>query len=552
MAALERWGDTAFVRTDVHLRDLSVLVLVGAGTAVAAAILPARQVARLDVVAALTGRRATALPTSRVPVTGIVVALAGGALAWAGAEKHMAVPLVLGIATAEVGLVMASGGVVAAVARLARRLPLAPRLALRDAVRHRGRTAPAVAAVMAAVAGTTAVTLYVTAQQGAERAGYRPSGAIGTVTVLLTSAFDDDRLPASAVRENARITTGVLERHMAGTSLVPLRALDGRDLRFVPPPAQRCPLDGDPGTNTVDLAQTYEELAEPSTDARCRQLDGDLVEPRMGPLVDDGTAAAVLTGVDDPAVRAALRSGRVVVPDARWLWPDGTVHVVVTAVGAVTGAAPAERTVVVPGAVATTVPRLAAAVVPEAALRPLGARAYQAGLVGRTATMPTVEQERLAADALEALGAGLMVERGYRGDYGPGLLALIVASLLITLVGTFTAVGLAATEGRPDVATLAAVGASPGLRRRLAAAQAAVVAGLGAVLGVGSGMLAGAALVRLQQPSLQALAAANEDWTFTVPWIQVAAVGIGVPALTVVAAFALTRSRLPLQRRIAG
>ena len=84
---------------------------------------------------------------------------------------------------------MASGGVVAAVARLARRLPLAPRLALRDAVRHRGRTAPAVAAVMAAVAGTTAVTLYVTAQQGAERAGYRPSGAIGTVTVLLTSAY---------------------------------------------------------------------------------------------------------------------------------------------------------------------------------------------------------------------------------------------------------------------------------------------------------------------------------------------------------------------------
>jgi len=554
MAALERWGDTAFVRTDVHIRDLVVLVLIGVGTAVAASVLPARQVARLDVVAALTGRRATALPTHRVPVAGVVVAVVGGLLGWVGAERHMPVPLVLGIAIAEIGLVMASGGVVAAVARLARPLPLAPRLALRDAVRHRGRTAPAVAAVMAAVAGTTAVTLYITAQDRAGRVEYQASGALGTVAVGLGSfESGDGRVSEAAMREQARVATAALDRHMPGTSLVPVRAIDGWDLRFVAPPAQRCPVDGGPGTNVVIPPEWEVEIA---ADPRCAPPGGELVQPYFGPTVDDGTVAAVLTGVDDPTVRAALRAGRVVVPDPRWLWPDGTVHVAVTPVVDTTDApdsAPDERTVIIPGAVATSVPRLATAVIPQSALRRLGVQAHQTGLVGRADTMPTLEQERQAEDALEAVPASLMVERGYQSDYGPGLLALLVASLLITLVGTFTAVGLAATEGRPDVATLAAVGAGPGLRRRLAAAQAAVVAGLGAALGVGSGLLAGAALVRLHQPAAGAVAGAAEaTWQFTVPWLQVGALGIGVPAVTVLAAFALTRSRLPLQRRIAG
>jgi putative ABC transport system permease protein len=197
-------------------------------------------------------------------------------------------------------------------------------------------------------------------------------------------------------------------------------------------------------------------------------------------------------------------------------------------------------------------------VVPRSAAGALGIDVVERGLLATTTTMPTDEQRERAAAALQDVGEYLQLERGYRSEYGPGLVALVVAALLVTFVGTFTAVGLAATEGRADVATLAAVGASPGLRRRLAAAQAGVVAGLGAALGLASGMLTGWALVRLQQPAAVALPGGgttvqgDQAWQFVVPWAELALLGLAIPLLTVLVAFSLTRSRLPISRRMTG
>lgn len=56
--------------------------------------------------------------------------------------------------------------------------------------------------------------------------------------------------------------------------------------------------------------------------------------------------------------------------------------------------------------------------------------------------------------------------------------------------------GLAAAEGRADLSTLAAVGASPGLRRRLAASQAVVTGGLGTLLGTAAGLVPAVGLNR--------------------------------------------------------
>ena len=55
------------------------------------------------------------------------------------------------------------------------RLPLAGRLALRDAARHRGRSAPAMAAVLTAVTGSTALVLYVASLDAHDREAYTPS-----------------------------------------------------------------------------------------------------------------------------------------------------------------------------------------------------------------------------------------------------------------------------------------------------------------------------------------------------------------------------------------
>jgi putative ABC transport system permease protein len=177
-------------------------------------------------------------------------------------------------------------------------------------------------------------------------------------------------------------------------------------------------------------------------------------------------------------------------------------------------------------------------------------------LFAGTTRMPTSNEEDAARAAAEDANGYLSVERGYQDHYAIGLLALVVAAGLVTLGGTFTAVGLAAAEGKADVATLAAIGASPGVRRRLAASQAGVIAGLGSILGVGSGVLAGWILVRMQQNSTERLfndagpTLPANAWHFVVPWTYLLATGFGVPLLAVLIGFLSTRSRLPLVRRL--
>ena len=119
-------------------------------------------------IAALTGRRGAPAPHVAVPLAGLVLAVAGGIVAVIGSGHRSSGAVLLGVAGSAVGLLL-SGGFVALAASAAHLLPLAPRLALRDAVRNRGRTAPAVAAVMAAIAGGVAITLFTAASDEKDR-----------------------------------------------------------------------------------------------------------------------------------------------------------------------------------------------------------------------------------------------------------------------------------------------------------------------------------------------------------------------------------------------
>jgi putative ABC transport system permease protein len=132
------------------------------------------------------------------------------------------------------------------------------------------------------------------------------------------------------------------------------------------------------------------------------------------------------------------------------------------------------------------------------------------------------------------------VERGYRDSYGIGLLALLVASTVVTLGAAGVATGLAQADARADLATLAAVGAPPRVRRILTAFHAAVVAGLGALLGTASGLV----------PMLGFLYA-DPEMQFVAPWRNLLVIALVVPAAAAVSAGLLTRSRLPLVRRVA-
>ena len=134
----------------------------------------------------------------------------------------------------------------------------------------------------------------------------------------------------------------------------------------------------------------------------------------------------------------------------------------------------------------------------------------------------------------------LTVERGYVSDYGLGLLALVGGAALITLGAAGIATGLAQADARADHATLAAVGATPGLRRTLAASQALAVAGLGTLLGLFAGFVPGLAFI-----------AAIDSLDVAVPWVTLLEVLVGIPLLAAACAWLLTRSRLPLERRVA-
>ncbi len=273
-------------------------------------------------------------------------------------------------------------------------------------------------------------------------------------------------------------------------------------------------------------------------------------------MVDtDGGAAALLTL--NQSDRDALAQGKVLVADPQAIWPDGRLHLQVAADPAADDA----TTFVVPGAVASGTVRVYL-VLPQAVARDLRITTTIDAVVASTTRMPTDAEQQRAEAALDALPLSwtpwLEVERGYVSHFGLGLLALVVAALVVALAGSLTAVGLAAAEGRADAATLLAVGAPPAMRRRVAAGQAAVVVGLGAALAVLSGLLIGCAMIRLQMGAplegvdlRTALWPPSEDaWALVLPWPYLGAIVIGIPVVTVLIAYLTARTRLQLARRL--
>jgi putative ABC transport system permease protein len=80
------------------------------------------------------------------------------------------------------------------------------------------------------------------------------------------------------------------------------------------------------------------------------------------------------------------------------------------------------------------------------------------------------------------------VEQGPARDTDARLWLLTAAAVAITIGAAAVGTGLAAADGRADLSTLAAVGASPRMRRGLSVSQSGVIALLGSGLGVLAGL----------------------------------------------------------------
>ena len=515
--------------------DLGAIVAVGVGTALLAALLPARAAARLDVVAALTGRRGTVRSRRSTPVLGLLAAAAGAALALEGARRRDVNTILAGSAVAELGLVATTPFLVGLVSRLGSSLPLGPRLALRDAARNRGRTAPAVSAILAAVAGSVAVATYFASTDRYERDQYVAQAPAGAVRVYLGGRLETaaqqaafalrQALPDHRVETVTAVGGGPLDTTFA--SVAPACGLQGDDqvLRFAGPLAAE-----EPGCRS----STYRNAAF-----------GEM-------LVGDAALVGRLTGLPEDElddVAAVLSRGGVVVA-ARSVRSDGQAGIVIEH-PAVQGP-PRQELVLLP-AVAVTAGDLDATVVSPAAARRLGIPLHETGVLGTADHAPTAQQQDRAQAALAQLGLDgtMIIERGYVSSYGLPLLALLLGSAVIVLGASGIATGLAAADGRADLSTLAAVGASPRTRRTLAAFQSAVTAGLGTVLGALAGVVPAIAMLRALNNSAVLPGTAPLPHPIVLPWTNLLVTLVLVPLLAALAAALLTRSRLPMVRRLA-
>lgn len=517
---------------DVRPLELAGLVVVAVGIGLAAALLPARAAARQDVVAALAGRRGTVRTRRRIPAAGLTISLVGVAVATGGGARGSTTLILVGSLLGQIGLVVCMPALLGLTAGLGRWLPLSPRLALRDAGRNRASAAPAVAAVMTAVAGSVAIGVYVATEAGHDESSYLAQAPIGNSFFVLAE---------KGQREQAGLVAAALRRELPArevavvTGVTPPLVAKGAEIEVSvdTPVARRCPLE------TLAVLPSPTEQRRLARDPRCREprFRGSLLGSDM--LVDDGSSLQVVTGVQSQRGAAALRAGQVVVFDD-YLVENGAVTVTFSRDGR------PGRSYRLPAVVQTDGFAPAAAVLPPAVAHRLKLSTAPIAVVADDTRTPTRKEELAAQGAALRLGVEgyLQVERGYRNNFGVALLALVLGSAIITLGAATIATALANEDGRSDLTTLAAVGASPRVRRLLSMSRSGLIAGLGTALGLAAGFVPAVGLVLARRH-----ADLQSPWQLAIPWSSLGVTAVVVPLLAVVVAGLFSRSRLPVERR---
>jgi putative ABC transport system permease protein len=520
---------------------------VGVVAAIAAALVPAEAAGRGDVIDTLKGRRALPPVRTRVPILGLVLGGVGVLTMAYGTTIPDAVVLGIGVATAELGLVLLMPFLVSRGALVARWLPLAPRLAVRDAGRHRMRTTAAACAIAAAAAAAVAVSAWASSYALTSQAA-DVTYVEGALPLLVSDTYDENGL----VTVRAASTLPAIRRVVADTL-----------------PGSRSALLTDltttgPGSDTFGAVYCVSAASAAAADT-LSVSSGD--RPCEGRMARGGRYGGSVVVLDDPAAlgtvlgplapldeaRRTLEQGGAVVLQPGVVGGDGKAALRLIAVDLANGEEKptALRRVPATEVLAGAVP--ADVIVGPAALKPGGPLAGLAAPSANSTMLvlpgqPDAPDRPTAQDRLTlALSKAGLDNVGYAylgsGDL-PGVVILAVGAgvtALLALLAGLMVTGLALADGRADLVTLASVGAPPGSRRRMAASSAGFVSVLGCVAGAVSGLIGARVLLPL---------ASELQGRFVTPWAMLAAVMVGVPLLTAAVAWLTTRSDVPLVRRV--
>ncbi|HWS33139.1 MAG TPA: FtsX-like permease family protein [Actinoplanes sp.] len=525
---------------------LAAIVALAVVTGLLAATVPAFTAARADVITALAGRRGAVRSKRRWVITGLALVLCGAGTAVAGVRAVEVLVIVAGLAIVQFGLVLCTPALVGLTARLGGLLPAAPRIALRDTARNRAAAAPAVAAVMAAVAGTVAIGVYLTSTADRDRQNYHPALPAGHVGVNFGIGGED------YTAQTPELARAALTAALPGVAITEISETVCRPGRTTPTSCQLVPLRSAARTCPADenSPETPAEVARMAADPRCARWHSSQQYGygQFLSVVGDRSTLAALTGASGPELdraAAVLDRGGVVVNDPL-LIENGMVTVFLSDPESPTGEQP---TITAPGAYLDGATHSGGDVMSRGLAERAGFDVAVNGLIAATPEAPDAEvMDRLRAALATAGTRPPVAESGPDPGYEPVLWLLAGASALITLGAAAVATGLAAADGRADLATLAAIGASPGIRRALSVSQSGVIAGLGSVLGVLAGVGSGFAVLAATNASRTVEWPIPTPYPMSVPWLNLLLILI-VPLVAMFGTGLLTRARLPIERR---
>lgn len=511
---------------------LLAAVAVGVVASVAAALVPALVAARRAGAAHGPSRRLDRrLPVVRPTVgVGIIVLAAVYLLRVDGTQTIGPVAAVL---AAGVGMVLFATLPVALLGRLPHGTPTALRLAARESSRAGTRTVAAAGAVAGATAALVATLCVSAAYSVAEASRYQPAtrAGVATVTGTLAETGAVDTQLVTAVRQAVPGATVGVTGGLASAGFDPY--------------------------SYAELSVRTGSCPEPFALDLAIPCSGDWLGRATGDIeVLDPTAAALQPYALSEEELAHLRSGGVLIhEDTGLTGPTMAIAALVTtqqntALGERTTS---EETDAVVAARAYRGRGAPALVIPEAVARDLGAWFPETVVVDLVPVFDTTDPvaRSAAAEATEQLRAGLdgtatavQVEVGYVDRQRLVQLLVTSAAALVVLVATFTATALALQDGRRDTLVLSVLGASPALRRRVAAATAVIISSVGLLVGVlAGGTLGLASAYRLVDQAFVVVAPAVQrrlTLLETVPWGWLALLLVGLPLVAGLAVAAVS------------
>jgi putative ABC transport system permease protein len=438
---------------------IALAALLALFMATAAAWWPGRTAARLPVMLALSGRPPKPRPARHSAIAAAaLIAVGVGCLAWSNRDR--AALIVVGIVATILGCLLLGPLAIRVFAGgLARRVSIAPRLALRDLVRYQARSGAALAAVTLALGIAATVTIIASAEAAKKAA--EPVNLSGRqIRVYLGPSDAREFTPTDAPTRLAAFAVGVrqLAAQLDGATVTPLRAaVKSVTASFVV---------GD--TRVFDSVDLARRLDGPEGRKQYR-AESSLYVATPAVLRYLGVDPATVAPGTDFLADRSVRTDQLVIPDFETERDQAVTNVQKIDIGNHlfgSDSALARPTFVT-----------------LKGLRRLGWKVIPAGWLVESSKPLTSEQIADARDVAAEAGVSVEVRRQPSTNARAMAIAMAAGGVLALAILAMT-VGLIRSETAGDLRTLTATGATSRIRRTLTASTAGALALLGALLGV--------------------------------------------------------------------